>query len=165
MQTASRHHSVTGKTRTSEQRKAIGSFGGFPVNGWDLHPMESRQPNWQALAAMNNNDIPELQVRQQASHDEISRRAAELWRQYGSPEGRDEEIWLEAERQLRGNVLDQTNRTQAAPAREGVGGQHQLGVPPIQGAPVSVAHQPSHTEFMEKPKPGPAAKGRGKPKK
>lgn len=34
------------------------------------------------------------------SHEQISQRAQELWRQRGSPEGQDNEIWLEAERQL-----------------------------------------------------------------
>ena len=34
------------------------------------------------------------------SHEEVSRRAVELWKAQGAPSGRDEEIWLEAERQL-----------------------------------------------------------------
>jgi len=34
------------------------------------------------------------------SHEDISVRAADLWKSYGSPSDRDEEIWLEAERQL-----------------------------------------------------------------
>lgn len=37
------------------------------------------------------------------THAEIARRAEELWRQYGEPQGRDEEIWFEAERQLIGS--------------------------------------------------------------
>ncbi|HEY0944238.1 MAG TPA: DUF2934 domain-containing protein [Opitutaceae bacterium] len=41
-------------------------------------------------------------VRREAAHGEIARRARELWEQEGRPVGRDEEIWLEAERQLRG---------------------------------------------------------------
>jgi hypothetical protein len=36
------------------------------------------------------------------SQENISQRARELWEQYGRPEGRDTEIWLEAERQLLG---------------------------------------------------------------
>jgi hypothetical protein len=35
------------------------------------------------------------------SHEEIAGRARQLWSDYGQPSGRDEEIWLEAERQLR----------------------------------------------------------------
>ncbi len=34
------------------------------------------------------------------SHDQISQKAKELWERYGQPSGRDEEIWLEAERLL-----------------------------------------------------------------
>ncbi|HEX2855246.1 MAG TPA: DUF2934 domain-containing protein [Opitutaceae bacterium] len=40
------------------------------------------------------------------THEQISERAQQLWRQRGNPEGQDNEIWLEAERQL------------SAPARE-----------------------------------------------
>ncbi len=38
------------------------------------------------------------------SHEAIAQRAREIWHNYGSPEGRDTEIWLEAERQLAGTV-------------------------------------------------------------
>ena len=34
--------------------------------------------------------------------DRVRRRAFELWEQYGRPEGRDAEIWLQAERELNG---------------------------------------------------------------
>ena len=34
------------------------------------------------------------------SHEEVTRRAEEIWREKGCPSDRDEEIWLEAERQL-----------------------------------------------------------------
>lgn len=37
-----------------------------------------------------------------ATQEDISQRARELWERYGRPEGRDTEIWLEAERQLLG---------------------------------------------------------------
>jgi len=36
------------------------------------------------------------------THDEIARHARELWQDRGCPVDRDVEIWLEAERQLRG---------------------------------------------------------------
>ncbi len=36
---------------------------------------------------------------QQLSHDEIARRAYQLWEQRGRPQGRDLELWLEAEQQ------------------------------------------------------------------
>ncbi len=51
------------------------------------------------------------------AHTEISRRATELWESQGRPEGRDQEIWLEAERQLLGmDPLVQVSR-KSAPAR------------------------------------------------
>jgi hypothetical protein len=34
------------------------------------------------------------------SHDEISRHAYSLWEQRGRPDGRDTDIWLDAEREL-----------------------------------------------------------------
>ena len=34
------------------------------------------------------------------SHEEVSNRAYELWENYGRPDGRDVEIWFEAEREL-----------------------------------------------------------------
>jgi hypothetical protein len=37
----------------------------------------------------------------QPDHDTISRHAQDLWEKYGRPTGRDEEIWLEAERALK----------------------------------------------------------------
>jgi hypothetical protein len=35
------------------------------------------------------------------SHDEIARQAEDLWRERGYPQGRDDEIWFEAERKLK----------------------------------------------------------------
>lgn len=46
------------------------------------------------------------------SHEEISCRARDLWLSRGSPLGQDEEIWLEAERQL----LAGLRRTDEMPA-------------------------------------------------
>lgn len=40
------------------------------------------------------------------SHDEITRRARSLWEERGRPEGQDDEIWLDAERSLRGSGSD-----------------------------------------------------------
>lgn len=37
------------------------------------------------------------------AHDAIARHAYELWQNRGCPDGRDTEIWLEAEQQLRGD--------------------------------------------------------------
>ena len=46
-------------------------------------------------------------IRETVSHDEIARRAHELWEQDGCPEGRSEQHWLEAEKQLRGSSFQQ----------------------------------------------------------
>jgi hypothetical protein len=55
---------------------------------------------------MNNQDSPlsASTTAQPPTHEEISRRAQELWEKYGRPEGRDEDIWLEAERELQRNA-------------------------------------------------------------
>lgn len=37
----------------------------------------------------------------QPSHEEITRRAQEIWNSEGQPVGRDDEIWLSAEQQLK----------------------------------------------------------------
>lgn len=48
---------------------------------------------------MNENQTT-LSNTRQLSHEDISQKAKELWESYGRPAGRDEEIWLEAERLL-----------------------------------------------------------------
>jgi hypothetical protein len=52
-----------------------------------------------------SNTVPTAEpadVRQIPLHQETSQRARELWEKYGQPYGRDQEIWLEAERQVLG---------------------------------------------------------------
>ncbi len=44
------------------------------------------------------------QIREAVTHEEIARRAHELWEQEGCPHGKDAEHWLEAERQLHGTA-------------------------------------------------------------
>lgn len=39
--------------------------------------------------------------RGQVAHEQIARRAEQLWRERGSPQGQDETIWLEAEAELK----------------------------------------------------------------
>jgi len=48
------------------------------------------------------------------SHDEIAARAAALWREKGSPQGCDEEIWLQAERELRNRAVLERDERDAA---------------------------------------------------
>jgi hypothetical protein len=45
----------------------------------------------------------EQEIRETVAHEEIARRAYELWEQDGCPGGCSERHWLEAERQLRGS--------------------------------------------------------------
>jgi hypothetical protein len=40
-------------------------------------------------------------IREAVGHEEVARRAHQLWEQEGCPDGKDSEHWLEAERQLR----------------------------------------------------------------
>lgn len=55
------------------------------------------------------------------THDEIARHARELWQDRGCPVDRDEEIWLEAERQLRdGGQAAFAKRAAAETAAESV---------------------------------------------
>lgn len=45
---------------------------------------------------------PRTPPKKAPTHSEIAQRARRLWQEQGCPEGRDEIIWLEAERQLLG---------------------------------------------------------------
>ena len=42
------------------------------------------------------------------TYEEVSQRARQIWQSYGQPEGRDVEIWFEAERQLSGKSTPTT---------------------------------------------------------
>ena len=66
-----------------------------------------RSPPSTGAAGKSENDPPENTtgssgLRTQALHDEVTRVARELWNRYGRPEGRDEAIRQEAERQVLG---------------------------------------------------------------
>ena len=65
----------------------------------------------------NNSAIQKVTVTP-ASHEDISQRARELWEGYGRPEGRDEQIWLEAESQLAGVKAQPKAEPASAPAVE-----------------------------------------------
>ena len=49
---------------------------------------------------MNDVTSTPVSASQTPSHEQISEKAKQLWENYGRPDGRDEEIWLEAERLL-----------------------------------------------------------------
>jgi hypothetical protein len=46
------------------------------------------------------NNVPTSQPQQPYSHDDVKRRAEQLWRDRGQPTGQDDAIWFEAESQL-----------------------------------------------------------------
>jgi len=46
---------------------------------------------------------PKNNITAPSSYQDITQRARKLWECYGRPEGRDEEIWFKAERQVRGS--------------------------------------------------------------
>lgn len=50
----------------------------------------------------NSPHVPSSDTRALPLREEISKRAAQIWRENGSPGGRDEEFWLRAERELLG---------------------------------------------------------------
>ena len=64
--------------------------------------------------------------REKPSHQEIAERARALWNGYGCPSGRDEQIWLEAERQLIGTDSEagivRSSRTSAETTAPKTGG-------------------------------------------
>lgn len=64
---------------------------------------------------MKKKNAPKVQ---NPSHDEISNRARDLWLSHGSPESRDEEFWLTAERELRNSPPGNSN---GLPATSGEG--------------------------------------------
>jgi Protein of unknown function (DUF2934) len=87
----------------------------------------------------------ETSVTSSISHEEISHRAEQIWRNYGKPEGRDEEIWLEAESQLR------SERQQSqVPASETVASKITLSTPPASASEsLPPRSAPKASEMME----------------
>lgn len=55
------------------------------------------------------------------TEDRVRRRALELWEQHGSPEGYEEEFWLQAERELKCEGDDKGTSANAKAARSGSG--------------------------------------------
>lgn len=52
------------------------------------------------------------------THDDIARKAHALWKDRGCPSGIDDEIWLEAERQLRDEFTNRIQEEAAAESRD-----------------------------------------------
>lgn len=88
--------------------------GRFPQPPPETAPIITR-PEGEYLRCDMNESTSSLSTanRAQPTHEEISHRAQELWENYGRPSGRDEEIWLEAERALQ---MTPPDAAQAAPA-------------------------------------------------
>ena len=62
----------------------------------------SKAKSGAAHAGAGENSLASPDLRTRPLHEDIAACARELWRKYGCPVGRDEQIWLEAERQLLG---------------------------------------------------------------
>jgi hypothetical protein len=56
------------------------------------------------------NNLKSANVGLDPSHAAIAARAEALWREKGFPQGRDDETWLEAERQLRAELQQRIER-------------------------------------------------------
>lgn len=59
-----------------------------------------RRMNADKPTQAKNVPTPTERPRRQVSHEQITRRAKELWHERGQPSGSDEAIWLEAESKL-----------------------------------------------------------------
>jgi len=76
----------------------------------------------QPRRSADQNPVPlpsEQQAQARPLHRNIAERARRLWENYGRPEGRDVEIWLEAENQLLGvdpKIVAQGGGSVSAPA-------------------------------------------------
>lgn len=69
----------------------------------DCHQWNPRKQEWSVLgkaAPSGRGPIRLFLMTPTPSHDDVAQCARELWQSYGQPEGRDQEIWLEAERKL-----------------------------------------------------------------
>jgi hypothetical protein len=71
---------------------------GSTVDRWALEPNATR---WVGAALAPSQITMNTPT---PSHEEVTQRAQEIWRERGSPEGQDTEIWLEAERQLSSKI-------------------------------------------------------------
>ena len=87
----------------------------------------------------NDNSLQPTDTRRKVLHDEIARRAQELWEHYGRPQDRDLEIWLEAEKQLLG--ADPDVKTEG----EGAISSHKLGESTQAQSEAQRASPPKHT--------------------
>jgi hypothetical protein len=98
---------------------------------------------------------------QAPTHENISRRAQELWEQYGRPSGRDEDIWLEAERQLRAPTSPSPSAatTPAERLDDGtIAPAMKSATAPSASAPTTISSTPKPPRAGGKKRPGGGAK-------
>jgi len=81
------------------------------------------------------------------SHETISQRAEAIWRSYGTPQGRDEEIWLEAERQLQGEQKQSSPSSENVPTNAPAPTPRAGTTPPVQPSRPIASKE---SELMEK---------------
>jgi hypothetical protein len=72
----------------------------MPLTSTTVSRLRSPDPAAHSGGGEDNRASPDL--RAQPLHEKIAAAAEQLWHGYGRPEGRDVEIWLEAERQVLG---------------------------------------------------------------
>ena len=63
----------------------------------------------------------------QPTHEQVAIRAELLWKAQGSPTGRDEQIWLEAERQLFEETREVTSSAEKSSQEDSETAERQLG--------------------------------------
>ena len=84
------------------------------------------------------------------SHEAVSQRAYQLWQNSDSPSGRDNEFWLEAERQLKAETSDDaTEQRPLSPIPEAVAAKAEAQKKHEAFAPIV----PRHTGPKTKPAP------------
>jgi hypothetical protein len=105
-------------------------------------------------------------------HEDVAQRAREIWQSYGSPEGRDEEIWLEAERQLSDESANELAAT--PPSGDEAGNEVQTssansedrntGAPAAPSAPVMPAAEEVQASLQKKTARAPKTPSKKAPK-
>jgi hypothetical protein len=61
---------------------------------------DTSRPGFKDNRTANTPNSRVISRAREVTHEEISARAQAIWEQQGRPHGRDDQIWLEAERQL-----------------------------------------------------------------
>ncbi|HEU5077776.1 MAG TPA: DUF2934 domain-containing protein [Opitutaceae bacterium] len=86
-----------------------------------------------------NNDSQKTASVSKPTHELISARAQSIWTAEGRPEGRDEEIWLQAEKQLYDESREVIPASSEAPIEPPAGGPQSSGAKPSVAASAATA--------------------------